>query len=68
MKRAIFLTLEVLACILVAILFWLAMAKAEGRCLDPAPICDPGERAICVCPNEDSLDCYWICMWIDEIE
>lgn len=68
MRRAVIFTLEIIACFIVAALFWLAMGSAASasRCLDPEPICPSGTEPVCMCADIDDPDnCWWVCAYIE---
>ena len=33
----------------------------SGVCLDVPPVCKAGQDPICLCPDDITLECRWIC-------
>lgn len=67
MRRAAMVLAELVLCAIVAALFWFA-ATANGlsRCLEPEPVCPPGQYPYCVCNDVDDVDgCRWVCIYVD---
>jgi len=60
MRKVIVIAAAALICAAVS-LFQSQPSCASGRCMSVQPICNPGQRAICVCESDISLKCNWIC-------
>ena len=66
MRRAVIVALEAILCLAMAALFWVAMASGLSRCLEPEPVCPPGQYPYCVCNDVDDVDgCRWVCIYVD---
>lgn len=62
--KKLYILLGVVLSVVLATLTYMSIGSAQapmGTCIEVAPICPPGQHAICFCKSDLEVTCHYIC-------